>query len=36
MKKPPKILNRIVDKVLSYKPKPKPAKERQEKKNDKQ
>jgi hypothetical protein len=23
MKKPPKILNRIVDKVLAYKPKPK-------------
>jgi len=23
MKRPPKILNRIVDKVLAYKPKPK-------------
>ena len=27
--KPPKALNTIVDKVLAYRPKPKPAKKRQ-------
>lgn len=32
VKKPPKILNRIVDKVLSYKSKPKPPKKLQERK----
>lgn len=33
MKKPPKIFNRIVDKVLAYKPKPKPVKKSQENQN---